>query len=251
MTARTLAVGCGIVVVLVLVVGGCGLAVAISSLPSGDLPDVDFTGDEISRARAEVVPGLEAELDGVEARFGARHVARRLRIDRCEAGQDNFTRQDRYAYVCTMRIVQLMPVRKPFETDASRLGEALLEGDCPNGTDTDRALAEPVSHPRQLDPSSGACTPSASFSPQIMRWVSVPPTKDDVELAEIYLQSRCRAASTQREYCDSDLFDLRALAAPAPPDAAYLAVVIADAQYSTIPWECPWPASWLRESCRA
>ena len=37
------------------------------------------------------------------------------------------------------------------------------------------------------------------------------------------------------------------LADAAPPDAAYLAIVVADEQYSTVPWDCPWPATWLRE----
>ena len=64
--------------------------------------------------------------------------------------------------VCTLQIGELMPVREPFEAEAARLGEALLDGECPNGTDTDRALAEPVSHPRQLDASSGACPTRAS-----------------------------------------------------------------------------------------
>ncbi|MGH3077232.1 MAG: hypothetical protein ACRDPZ_03520 [Gaiellaceae bacterium] len=251
MTPRTLATGCGIVVVLAVLVGGCGLAVAISSLPSGELPDVDFHGDDISASRAAVVPELEAQLDSVEDRFGAGHVGSRGRIDRCEAGQDNFTRQDRYAYTCHLEVVQLMAVPEPFAVEASRLGEALLEGDCQKGTDTDRALAEPVSHPRQLDASSGACAPAASFSPRIMRWLSVPPTADDVQLAEIYLRPDCRTASIRRGHCDSDPLDLRTLAAVAPPDAAYLAIVVAEEQYSAIPWDCPWPASWLRERCRA
>jgi len=89
-----------------------------------------------------------------------------------------------------------------------------------------------------------------SLSQEIVRWVSVPATEDDVQLMEICVRSRCRTSSARREYCDSDLVDLHALAAAAPPDPAYLAVVVADAQYATIPWDCPWPASWLHESCR-
>ena len=162
MRSRTFLIGCGVVVVVLVVVGGCGLAAVVSQLPSGEHPDVDFRNPEITAAREAVVPELEAELDAVEGRFAAERVGPRGRIDRCDAGQDNFTRQDRYAYSCRMQVVQLMPVDEPFEPNASRLGEALLEGDCPDGTETDRALAEPRLNVGQIDASSGDCTPGVS-----------------------------------------------------------------------------------------
>ncbi len=158
MRLRAFLIGC-LLAVLILFVGGCGVVMlAASSLPSGELPEVDFRSAEISADRAAIVPELEAQLDGVERRFGAEHVGPRWQFDRCEEGFDDFTRTDRYAYSCRMQIAQLMPVGEPFVRNASRLGEALLEGDCPGGTDTDRALAEPYhSRPGQIDSSTGDC----------------------------------------------------------------------------------------------
>lgn len=246
---RKVLIGFIVAVVIVLAIGVAIVVGAASSLPSGEHPAVDFRNPQISADRAAVVPELEAQLEEVESRFGAERVGPRWRIDRCEAGQDNFTRQDRYAYTCRMAVVQLMPVGDPFAVNAARLGEALLEGDCPDGTDTDRALAEPYHHPRQLDSSTGDCTPGLRYAaPEIRHWLTVRPTADDVEVAKTYLGSRCRP-SLREEYCDSDAVDLRAAAAAASPDAAYLAIVVADDSYHSIPWDCPWPASWFRDSC--
>jgi hypothetical protein len=104
-------------------------------------------------------------------------------------------------------------------------------------------------HPRQLDSSTGNCTPGLRYAaPEIRHWLTVRPTADDVESAETCLGSRCRP-SLREEYCNSDAVDLRAAAAAASPDAAYLAIVVADDSYHSIPWDCPWPASWFRDSC--
>jgi hypothetical protein len=145
-----------------------------------------------------------------------------------------------------MAIVQLIPVREPFRQEASRLGEALLKGDCPDGTDTNRALAEPFEHPRQLDWSTGDCTPGYRVpGPEIRDWLSVAPTADEIELAENLLRPSCF-----REYCEVGPLDLRAAVAAAPADAAWLAVVEAAETYYLVAWECDWPASWFNEICR-
>ena len=182
MTARTRLVGCGVAVAVALVVAGCGLAVAISSLPSGDPSRRGLPGRrDLPCSRTRVVRELEAQLDSVENRFGSEHIGSRGRIDRCEAGQ-------------TLRL-HLPATGRPghgrpgaVRSRASRLGEALLDGDCADGTATDRALAEAVV---TRDSSTRLAVPAAcgGFSPRIMRWLSVPPTPDDVQLAEIYLRS--------------------------------------------------------------
>jgi hypothetical protein len=184
----------------------------------------------------------------MEARYGRGHVGPRWRIDWCEEGQDNFSRTDGNAYSCRMEIVQVMAVRKPFEANASRLGEALLEGRCPNGTDTDRALAEPYhSHPGQLDSSTGDCAPEWGEGPWITKWLPGRPTADEVERAGFYL--RCGGRS--EAYCDAGSPGLEAAVAAAPADAAYLAVVMVDDSYHSVPWDCPWPASWVRDICQS
>lgn len=235
MRPRNIALVLAIVVLVPVVVGGCALSLIASSLPSGEHPQVDFRNPEISAARAAVVPELEAQLDAVEARFGREHVGPRLRFDECEAGQDNFTRQDRYAYSCRMQIVQLMPVREPFVPNASALGEALLEGECPDGTDTDRALAEPFSHPRQVDSSTGDCTPGwRDPAPEIREWLTPESAGEELHSALFYL--RCRT-SYRGEFCASNRADLRTAVEAAPPDAAYLALVVADDFYYGVPWD--------------
>jgi hypothetical protein len=252
MRLRAFHIGC-ILAVVILLVGGCGVVMlAASSLPSGELPEVDFRGAEISTDRAAIVPELDAQLDGVERRFGAEHVGPRWRSDRCEEGQDNFTRTDGYAYSCRMQIAQLMPVGEPFSQNASRLGEALLAGDCPGGTDTDRALAEPYhSRPEQIDGSSGDCTQGyREPGPEIRHWFARSASDDELETARNYLGARCDWIDA-RDHCETSQIDLRAAVDAAPSNAAYLAIVVADDEYHSIPWDCPFPASWVRDSCRS
>jgi hypothetical protein len=186
------------------------------------------------------------QLDGMDRRFGATRVGDRIRIDRCERGFDDFTRSDQYAYACRMALVELIPVREPFDLEASRLGEALLEGDCRDGTDTDRALAEPFHHPRQLDSSTGDCTPGTRVpGPEIRGWVRVPPEVGEIELTENLLRPSCF-----REFCKVDPVDLAAAVDAAPPGTAALAVVEASKAYYLVAWECDWPASWFKDLCQ-
>jgi hypothetical protein len=245
---RTFLIGL-LVAVLLLLAAGCGVVVFLAgSLQSGEHPEFDFRNPEISADRAAIVPELEAQLDAMEARYGHEHVGPRWRIDWCEEGQDNFMRTDGYAYSCRMEIVQLMAVGKPFEANASRLGEALLEGRCPNGTDTDRALAEPYhSHPGQLHSSTGDCAPEWGQGPWITKWLPARPTAEEVESAGFYLQCGRRSEA----YCDAGSPGPEAADAAAPADAAYLAIVVVDEDYHSVPWDCPWPASWVRDICQS
>ena len=147
---------------ILLLLGGCGVARLTAELPAGEHPEVDFQSNEISAARAAKVSELGAQLALVEGRFGARYVGLPGRRDRCEEGQDNFTRQDRWAYTCRIAITRVLPIGDPFRESASSLGEALLEGDCPDGTDTDRELGRFSGDPQDLNASSGDCTPGPS-----------------------------------------------------------------------------------------
>jgi len=201
MTARRVVAGCGIAAVVALLVGGCGLAAVVAQLPAGEHPDVDFEAAEISSARAAKAAELERELDAVDARYGAGMVGPRWRVDRCEAGQDNFTREDRYAYSCRMRVVELLPVRAPARAELSRLGEALLSGACPGGTNVDRELAEHSGRPEQLLWVSGDCTPGQlAGGGEIVKVLSAQPSAEDASLLEMYL-GRCGPSPIAREHC--------------------------------------------------
>ena len=248
MTARRFLAGCAIVVAVLLLLAGCGIARLYAELPAGNAPEVDFRSPEIAAAREAIVPELEAELGGMERRFGAEHVGDRMRVDYCEAGFDNFEGSTQYAYACRMAIVELIPVREPFRQEASRLGEALLDGDCPEGTDTDRELEEAFGDPEQLDGSTGDCTPGYRVpGPEIQGWLAADPTAEEVELAEIPLRSRCRPYGD--EYAQCDLGGLRRAAAAAPEDADWLALVEASGTYYVVAWDCDWPARWFNERC--
>jgi hypothetical protein len=253
MRARRLAAGCGVVFVILVLLAGCGLASIYSRLPAGEHPDVDFESAEISAARAAVVPELEAELDAVLERSGFRPVSDRARLDRCEAGHDDFTRQDRYAYSCRMEVRQIVEVPAPFPENASRLGEALVEGDCPDGTDTDRALRELTGDVLDLSSSRGDCTPGVSVgAPEIEGWLPAQPTADELERARLVRGGTERCwASIEREHCDVQRLDLNAALAAASPDARALAILVARDGYHQVPWDCPWPASWFADRCRS
>jgi hypothetical protein len=60
-TGRRVAAAAGSLRSSVLLVAGCGLAVASSELPAGTHPEVDFRGDEISAARAAAVSTLRED----------------------------------------------------------------------------------------------------------------------------------------------------------------------------------------------
>jgi hypothetical protein len=181
-------------------------------------------------------------------RFGAERVGDQMRVDYCERGFDDFTRQDQSAYACRMTIVELIPVREPFRQEASRLGEALLEGDCPDGTDTDRELAERGDGAGPLDSSTGDCTPGIRVpGPEIGGWLAARPSAQDVDLAEIGLRSRCRPFGD--EYASCDLRALRRVAGAAPADAEWVALVEASETYYLVAWDCDWPASWFNDRC--
>jgi len=249
-TARRVVAGCGIAAVVALVVGGCGLAAVVAQLPAGEHPDVDFEAAEISSARAAKAAELERELDAVDARYGAGMVGPRWRVDRCEAGQDNFTREDRYAYSCRIRVVELLPVRAPARAELSRLGEALLSGACPGGTNVDRELAEHSGRPEQLLWVSGDCTPGQlAGGGEIVKVLSAQPSAGDASLLEVYL-GRCGPSPIAREHCVAEPIDARSAAASAPPGTEWLAAVSASDVYYLIPWQCDWPASWFKGSCR-
>jgi|RhiMetdeSRZDD1v2_1073273.scaffolds.fasta_scaffold486341_2 hypothetical protein len=249
MTARRVVGGCGIAAVVALLLGGCGIAAVVSRLPAGEHPDVDFEAAEISSARAAKVAELERELDAVDARYGSGRVGPRWRVDRCEAGQDNFTREDQYAYSCRMRIVELLPVRAPARAELSRLGEALLPGACPGGTNVDRELAEHSGRPEQLVWVSGDCTPGQLGGGEIVKVLPAQPSAEDDSRLEVYL-GKCVSSPIAREHCLAEPIDTRSAAASAPPGTEWLAAVSAWDAYYLIPWECDWPASWLEGSCR-
>lgn len=246
MTGRQVAIGCGSVIAVLLLLGGCGLAAVYSSLPAGNRPDVDFLSPEISAARAAIVPALEAQLDGVEERFGVEPIGGRARVDTCERGSDDFTRKDQYAYACRMTLAELLPVREPFRAHASRLGEALLDGHCPDGTDTDRALTEPFDDPRQLDSSRGKCRSGlGTYFPLISGWIPIPTTRDELASPGV-LDSQCTVYTG--EFAQCDLGPLRR-AGPTPSGTAALALVEAEETYYLVAWECDWPASWFNDVC--
>jgi hypothetical protein len=240
MRPRTFLIGFT-VALLVVASGAAFVRAELSSLPSGELPEnFDFRGREITAARRAMGPVLEAQLDGVERRSGFERVGPRGRLDTCEEGQDNFTRQDAHAYVCRIEIVQVLAVPKPFRKNASRLGEALLAGDCPDGTDTDRALAEPFHHVQDLDETSGDCTPGLyeSEGVSLNGWLPAEPTQEQLERAKHDLPLTCYPWYA-RQFCEERILDLAKAVDAAPPDAAYLAIVTAGEfqNYYEVPWE--------------
>lgn len=250
MRPRHVALGCGAVLLVLFLAAGCGLSWIYSELPAGEHPEVDFQAEEISQARAAKIPLLETELDEVEARFGAPHVGPSARVDRCEPGQDNFTRQDTYAYSCRMTVYTVMPVADPARDSLSRLGEALLDGTCPEGTDTDRRLRERGGDPGSLIWNSGDCRPGLSEGgPRIVTVVPVPLRPGDAGSVSAYGVRCSPYVSPGRGRCKAEHLDLRRAAAAAPPGTTWLAVVAAEDTYYLVPWECSWPASWFRESC--
>jgi hypothetical protein len=177
-------------------------------------------------------------------------VGPRWRVDRCEAGQDNFTREDQYAYSCRIRVVEPLPVRAPARAELSRLGEALLPGACPGGTNVDRELAERSGRPEQLLWVSGDCTPGQlAGGGELVKVLSAQPSAEDASLLEVYL-GKCGPSPIAREHCVAEPIDARSAAASAPSGTEWLAAVSAWDVYYLIPWECDWPASWFKGSCR-
>ena len=252
MSGRRVGVGCVLATVIVLLVGGCGLSMVLSTFPSAEHPDVDFRGGEISAARDAVVPELEGALATVVRRSGFEPLGPSGRRDRCEAGQDNFTRQDEYAYTCSMELRQLVAVPLPFDPNAVRLGEALVEGACPDRTDTDRAVADwDGSGLSSIRGSRGDCTPGTSVdAPEIERWVPARPSPEELERARSSLAFGDRCYRTfHREHCEARPLELEAAVAAVPENTTALAVLVARDSYYSVGWDCPWPASWLVARC--
>lgn len=222
----------GVALVVLFVV----LASVYSYIPHHELPDdFDFYGEEITEARRTAVRELGAQLEAVEGRAQIEPLGLRGRIDSCAPGQDNFTRRDQYAYTCTLELVRLFPVREPARSEASRLGEALIEGDCPKGTTTDFALAE---H-RQLEDlpeTGGDCTRGSQLvAPRIAGWFRVDSTPDELRSAATELPSPCSLRADEK-LCEEAPLDLAAAARGAPRGAVYLAVVVARTTYHTVRW---------------
>jgi hypothetical protein len=238
MTLKRIAIG--LVVVVAVIVGL--LHAAASALPSGELPDdFDFHGAEISAARADRFAELEAQLDDVAKRFGAAYLGPSGWADHCDAGFDDFTRRDQHAYRCWLETVRIMPVQKPFAANASRLGEALLEGDCPDGTETDRILRD-VADVQELEESSGECSSRLYLdAPVISGWLPARPSTAQLENAVFDLPYKCYEHG--RSPCDQRLLDLERAAAVAPEGTVALAIVTAGGnlhEYHTVGWDRPW-----------
>jgi hypothetical protein len=207
------------------------------SLPHHELPDdFDFHGEDITRARRAAVSGLEGQLAAVERRGGIEHVGPTGRHDLCAAGQDNFEIRDAYAYSCTIELVWLFPVREPARAEASRLGEALIEGDCPKGTTTDFALAE-YRRLEDLPETGGDCTLSFGLvAPRISGWLRVEASPAELGEAQFDLPYRCGLQASGLDICEETRLDLAAAAGASPRGTAYLAIVRASRSYYQVEW---------------
>lgn len=207
-----------------------------SWLPHHELPDdFDFHGEDTTEARQAAVEKFEAQLEAVERRAEIDHAGPSGRIDWCDPGQDNFERNDQYAYSCTIQLIQLFPVREPARAEASRLGEALIDGDCPNGTTTDLALAEQL-HLEDLPETGGDCTLGSQLvAPRIIGWLRVKPTRAELQVAADRLPSPC-ALHQEPELCEETRLQLAAAVAAAPRGTAYLAIVSAGGSYHHVDW---------------
>jgi hypothetical protein len=207
-----------------------------SALPHHELPDdFDFHGQDITEARREAVQKFQAQLAAVERRIGIDHVGPTGRIDWCDPGHDNFERSDQYAYSCTIELVELIPVRDPARAEASRLGEALIDGDCPNGTTTDMALAEQL-RLEDLPETGGDCTVGSQLvAPRISGWLRANPTRAELSDVAYRLPSPC-ALHEEPELCEEMQLQLAAAVAAAPRGTAYLAIVNAGGGYHNVDW---------------
>ncbi len=230
----------GLVIVVAVIVGL--LHAAASALPNGELPeDFDFHGEDISAARADRFAELEAQLDDVAERFGSAYVGPGGWADHCDAGFDDFTRRDEHAYRCWLELGRIMPVQKPFAANASRLGEALIEGDCPTGTETDRILRDVVDV-QELEESSGECSSRHYLdAPVISGWLPARPSTAQLESAGFDLPYKCYEHG--RSPCDQRLLDLERAVDAAPEGTVALAIVTAGGdlhEYHTVDWDRPW-----------
>jgi hypothetical protein len=213
-----------------------------SALPNGQVPgDFDFYGETISAARADRFAELEEQLEEVAGRFGVAYVGPSGWADHCDEGFDDFTRRDTYAYRCWIEIVRIVPVQKPFEANASRLGEALLEGDCPHGTETDRILRD-IADVQELEESSGECSSRLYLdAPVISGWLPADPSAHQLERATSDLPLKCYESA--RGHCDERLLDLGGAVAAPPEGTVAFAIVTAGGnldEYHTVDWDRPW-----------
>ncbi len=207
------------------------------SLPHHELPDnYDFHGAKITEARRDGVHELEAQLEAVERRAGIKHVGPTGRTDRCTAGQDNFEINDAYAYSCTIELVQFFPVREPVRAEASRLGEALIAGDCPKGTTTDVTLAEYRRRLEDLPESGGDCAPGYDpVAPRITGWLPVDSSPEELRDASFHLPTPCALYSSW-DFCEDKRVDLGTAVSAAPRGTPYVAVVRAEKSYYDVDW---------------
>lgn len=240
MTIKRVVIGFVVFVGIVVAIFTVAAVSALQSLPSGELPaDFDYHAEGITDARAAKFSELEQQLDDVAARFGADYVGGSGWVDRCEEGQANFTRQDAHAYVCRIEIVRVLPVQELFLANAARLGEALQAGQCPDGTDTDRTLAEPFSDLQDLNSSRGDCMPGYyDPAPQINGWLPAKPTADQLERARFDLPLTCYPWY-EPDLCREKPLNLGRAIAAAPDGTDFLAIVTVGGtdEYHTEPWD--------------
>jgi hypothetical protein len=200
--------------------------------------DFDFRGAAITEARRAAAAELGAELDAVERRSGIEQVGPRGRIDRCQEGQYGWTAKSPDAYWCQMEVLQLFAVGKPSRIEAARLGEALMEGDCPEGTDTDLALREEP-YLGDMEESTGDCRQgvrtNSRFGPLVINgWMPARPNRYELKQAAVFrLPAGC--FPTDR-LCDETPLDLRTAAKAAPRDATWLGIVVAYRSYYEVDW---------------
>jgi hypothetical protein len=222
----------------VVVLGAIAYGLIYLSLPHHHLPDnFDFHGQTITEARRAGVARSVTRLAAFERRAGIRHIGTSGRSDWCEPGQDNFERSDAYAYSCRLEVVQLFPVRAPVRTEASRLGEALIDGVCPAGTTTDMALAKYHSL-EELPDTGGDCTVGNQLAgaPRISGWFPVGASPDRLTQAEFALPPSCDRHTDGGHLCQETPLDLAAASRAAPRGAAYIAIVYADDGYYNVDW---------------
>ena len=221
------------------VVAGVVIVVLIwsySAFRSKDPPaDFDFRGSAVTEARRAAAAEIDAELDAVERRSGKEQVGPRGWIHRCQPGQYNFKVRSPYAYSCAMEVLQLFAIGKPSRVEAARLGEALIEGDCPRGTDTDLALREEP-YLGYMEWSTGDCTQGertgSRFGPLVIHgWMPARPNR--YELKEPRLPAGCFSSD---RLCDETPLDLHTAAKAAPRDAAWVGIVVAFRSYYDVDW---------------
>ena len=81
---------------------------------------------------------------------------------------------------------------EPFYANASRLAEALVEGDCPDGTEAEQELGKHLAAPEELNKTDGDCFGGTlAGTPVISGWVRADATSDQRGLARFHLPATC------------------------------------------------------------